>query len=212
VGAENGGRATDQRVQKQRTDLAVTVLNPGSMISHRSPPTPVPDPHAGAVMAGAGRPLRRKPREVGILVLRHEVSVLRRHHLHSRLTGSMRRDLEDRVEEPRGSDPGRLPRLCRDLRDARAAGRVRRRAGAATARRLARGDGLQYRQKQIRRWPACQDMLIPAVLSTGERSWWVVGEPRLRGSARAEGADQRSYWVTRFSAPTGPIRCQALYA
>ena len=58
VRAENRGTASDQGVQGQRTDLAVTVHSPRSMISACGLPTRVPDARPRAELAGAARPIR----------------------------------------------------------------------------------------------------------------------------------------------------------
>jgi hypothetical protein len=57
VGAENCGTAADQGVQGQRSDLAVTILSPRSMISRCGVPTRVPDARPHAELAGAARTL-----------------------------------------------------------------------------------------------------------------------------------------------------------
>jgi hypothetical protein len=59
VGAENRDMACNQRVQGQRTDLALTVHRPRSIISRCGLPTRVPAPHPRLELAGAARTLRR---------------------------------------------------------------------------------------------------------------------------------------------------------
>jgi hypothetical protein len=55
VGAENCDTASDQGVQDQRTDLAVTVHNPRSMISRCGHPTRVPANRARASLRVTAR-------------------------------------------------------------------------------------------------------------------------------------------------------------
>jgi hypothetical protein len=57
VGAENRDTASGQGVQGQRTDLAVTVHSPRSMISACDLPTRVPAARPRAELADAARPL-----------------------------------------------------------------------------------------------------------------------------------------------------------
>ena len=77
MGAENRGTASDQGVQDRRTDLAVTVYSPRCMISA------VPFRLAYLMLAHVLSWLALLARtdatkDAEILVLRHEVAVLRR--------------------------------------------------------------------------------------------------------------------------------------
>ena len=85
VGAENRGTAADQGLQDQGSDLAVHRLSPRSMISRRGPPTRLPG--ARRVLSWLALLARSNAtKDVEILVLRHEVAVLRRHHPRPKLT------------------------------------------------------------------------------------------------------------------------------
>jgi hypothetical protein len=58
VGAENPDTASDERDRCQRTDLALTVGSPRSMISRRGLPTCIPGTRPRAELAGAARSVR----------------------------------------------------------------------------------------------------------------------------------------------------------
>jgi hypothetical protein len=74
VGAENRVTAPDQRFRRQPASQS-----PQAAQQDRSP-WPFDsrtDPRPRAVLAGAARPIRRSAKDVEILLLRHEVAVLR---------------------------------------------------------------------------------------------------------------------------------------
>jgi hypothetical protein len=98
MGAENPDTASDQRDRRQRTDLACTVVSPGSMISvvaFRLAYLMIARMLSWlALLARADA-----AKDVEILVLRHEVAVLRRHNPRPKLTWA------DRVWVPRTPSP-----------------------------------------------------------------------------------------------------------
>jgi hypothetical protein len=85
VGAENPDTACDERDRCQPTDLALTVGSPRTMISRRVLPTRIPD--ARPVLSWLALLARSEAaKDVEILVLRHEIAVLRRHNPRPRLS------------------------------------------------------------------------------------------------------------------------------